>query len=62
MYQNTITVIKEMGYIINKAKSKENEEKLREELDKKLRGHVENRKTEEEIKGMLIEDVDRSLK
>ena len=62
MYQNTITVIKEMGYIINKAKSKEDEEKMREELDKMLRGLVENRKTEEEIKDILIEDVDRSLK
>lgn len=48
-----------MEYIINKAKSKEDEEKLREELDKNLRKHVENRKTEEEIKDILIEDVCR---
>jgi hypothetical protein len=51
-----------MGYIINKAKGKEDEEKMREELDEMLREHVENRKTEEEIKDILIEDVDRSLK
>ena len=51
-----------MEYIINKAKSKEDEEKRREELDKMLRKHVENRETEEEIKDILIEGVDRSLK
>ena len=51
-----------MEYIINKAKSKEDEEKRREELDKMLRKYVENRETEEEIKDILIEDVDRSLK
>lgn len=51
-----------MEYIINKAKSKEDEEMMREELDKTLRKHVENRKAEEEIKDILIEDVDRSLK
>jgi hypothetical protein len=48
--------------IINKAKSKEDEEKKREELDKMLRKYAENRETEEEIKDMLIEGVDRSLK
>lgn len=51
-----------MEYIINKAKSKEDEEKRREELDKMLRKYVENRETEEEIKDILIEGVDRSLK
>ena len=48
--------------IINKAKSKEDEEKKRAELDKMLRKYAENRETEEEIKDMLIEGVDRSLK
>ena len=48
-----------MEYIINKAKSKEDEEKRREELDKMLRKYVENRETEEEIKDILIEDVCR---
>ena len=51
-----------MEYIINKAKSKEDEEKKREELDKMLRKYVDNRETEEEIKDILIEGVDRSLK
>lgn len=51
-----------MEYIINKAKSKEDEEKKREKLDKMLRKYVDNRETEEEIKDILIEDVDRSLK
>ena len=48
-----------MEYIINKAKSKEDEEKMREELDKELRKHTENRKTEEEAKEILIENVCR---
>ena len=48
-----------MGYIINKAKSKEDEEGMREELDKVIEEtvKVENREKEEEWKDELIESV-----